>query len=72
MQTARAARPAPAFDLADLFTLNVKPAPRPVRGRAMQAIDLLDDLGIDLFDLDPTPTGEPVGFGPAARDFIHF
>lgn len=58
-------RPAPAFNLAAIFALSIRPAPAPTFGRAMRALATLEENGLDLFD--PTPRANCVGFGPAAR-----
>lgn len=63
-------RPAPAFDLAAIFALSIRPAPAPAFGRAMRALDTLEEYGLDLFDLDPTARANCDGFDPAARQTI--
>lgn len=68
-QTQTTSRPAPAFNVAALFALNVKPVPAPVFGRAARALAEAEALGLDLLDLDLSDTvRNPWGFGPEARD----
>lgn len=68
-------RPAPAFDLATLFALKVKPVADAIGAhytkRVNRAVADLEDLGLDLLDLCPiTAIRDGHGFGPAAREMV--